>query len=35
MLAPSPYESAFLSTAHDGEVIERTVEAFERALRRI
>ncbi|RKY64940.1 MAG: glutamate-1-semialdehyde-2,1-aminomutase [Candidatus Latescibacterota bacterium] len=35
MLAPSPYESAFLSTAHDGEVVERTVEALEGALRHI
>jgi len=35
MLAPSPYEAAFLSTAHDGEIVGATLEAFERAVRRV
>ncbi len=31
-LAPSPFEAAFLSVAHTDAVLERTVEAFQRAL---
>ena len=32
-LAPSPYESAFLSTAHDDAVLEKACEVMTRALR--
>ncbi|HID10107.1 MAG TPA: aminotransferase class III-fold pyridoxal phosphate-dependent enzyme, partial [Candidatus Latescibacteria bacterium] len=35
MLAPSPYEAIFLSTAHDEDVLDETVEAFERAVLRM
>ena len=31
-LAPSQFEAAFVSTAHDGRAIDRTVEAARRAL---
>ncbi len=31
-LPPSPYETLFVSTAHGSEEIERTIEAFDRAL---
>ena len=31
-LPPSPYETFFVSTAHGSEEIDRTVDAFRRAL---
>ena len=31
-LAPSPFEAAFISTAHDAEAIEATIEAADKAL---
>ncbi len=31
-LAPSAYEVAFISTAHDGAALERTLQAFDRAV---
>jgi glutamate-1-semialdehyde 2,1-aminomutase len=34
-LAPSPYEAAFVSTAHDDSDLERTLEAFRYALGRL
>jgi glutamate-1-semialdehyde 2,1-aminomutase len=33
-LAPSPYETGFLCTAHDEDAIDFTVEVMRRALRR-
>ena len=35
MLAPSPYEAIFLSTAHDERVLDETITAFERAASKI
>ena len=32
-LAPSAYEAGFLSTAHDGEAIDRACEALTAAIR--
>ena len=34
-LAPSPYEAAFLSTAHEGAVIDRACEILSRAISRL
>jgi len=34
-LAPSQFEAAFVSLAHTDEIIERTLEAAKKALRRI
>lgn len=34
-MAPSQFEAAFISAAHDGAVIDRTLEAFERALKKM
>jgi glutamate-1-semialdehyde 2,1-aminomutase len=34
-LAPSQFEAAFVSTAHDANVIDRTLEAARKALRRV
>lgn len=35
MLAPSPYEAIFLSTAHEDKVLNETIAAFERAVSKI
>ena len=32
-LAPSPFEAAFMSTAHSYEDIDKTIKAFQRALK--
>jgi glutamate-1-semialdehyde 2,1-aminomutase len=34
-LAPSQFEAAFVSTAHDGAVVDEAREAFGRAVRRM
>ncbi len=34
-VAPSPFEAGFLSTAHTGKEIARTLEAFDRAVKRM
>jgi glutamate-1-semialdehyde 2,1-aminomutase len=34
-LAPSQFEAAFVSTAHNDEIIERTIEASRKAFARV